>query len=113
MECSELTASTYNLWKNEINSILQSFTSENEFNPYYIQLLKPKMDKYYGKMNFTTVKDCLKEGMVYGVLCAYRLFYVGCSRARKNLAIIINKKDIEQFETKLRDKLVAVGFEVV
>ena len=113
MKCSELTASTYNLWKNEINSILQSFTSENEFNPYYIQLLKPKMDKYYGKMNFTTVKDCLKEGMVYGVLCAYRLFYVGCSRARKNLAIIINKKDIEQFETKLRDKLVAVGFEVV
>lgn len=113
MKCSELTASTYNLWKNEINSILQSFTLENEFNPYYIQLLKPKMDKYYGKMNFTTVKDCLKEGMVYGVLCAYRLFYVGCSRARKNLAIIINKKDIEQFETKLRDKLVAVGFEVV
>lgn len=113
MKCSELTASTYNLWKNEINSILQSFTLENEFNPYYIQLLKPKMDKYYGKMNFTTVKDCLKEGMVYGVLCAYRLFYVGCSRARKNLAIIINKKDIEQFETKLRDKLAAVGFEVV
>ena len=78
---------------------------KNETNPYYIQLLKVKMDKYFGKKNVTNVKECLKEGTVYGPLCAYRLFYVGCSRAKRNLVIMINKKDIEGFEDKLRNKL--------
>jgi len=40
------------------------------------------------------------------------LFYVGCSRARKNLIIIVNKKDIEGFESDLNKKLLACGFEV-
>ena len=70
------------------------------------------MDKYSGKKNVTNVKDCLKEGNVYGSLSAYRLFYVGCSRARKNLIIIVNKKDIEGFESDLNKKLLACGFEV-
>ena len=83
---------------------------KNETNPYYIHLLKLKMDKYFGKKNVTNVKECLKEGMVYGSLCVYRLFYVGCSRAKRNLVIMINKKDIEEIEDKLCNKLVITGF---
>ena len=71
------------------------------------------MDKYFGKKNVTNVKECLKEGTVYGPLCAYRLFYVGCSRAKRNLVIMINKKDIEGFEDKLRNKLMITGFNVL
>ena len=70
-----------------IDEELQAFTKKNETNPYYVQLLKVKMDKYFGKKNVTNVKECLKEGTVYGPLCAYRLFYVGCSRAKRNLVI--------------------------
>lgn len=44
------------------------------------------MDKYFGKKNVTNVKECLKEGTVYGPLCAYRLFYVGCSQCEKKLS---------------------------
>ena len=98
---------TINLYK------IQAFTKKNETNPYYIQLLKVKMDKYFGKKNVTNVKECLKEGTVYGPLCAYRLFYVGCSRAKRNLVIMINKKDIEGFEDKLRNKLMITGFNVL
>lgn len=46
------------------------------------------------------------------MLCAYRLFYVGCSRARKNLAIIISRDDVKSFEMNLCNKLESCGFEV-
>ena len=112
MKCSQLKADTYISVASIIDEELQAFTKKNETNPYYIQLLKVKMDKYFGKKNVTNVKECLKEGTVYGPLCAYRLFYVGCSRAKRNLVIMINKKDIEGFEDKLRNKLMITGFNV-
>lgn len=113
MKCSQLKADTYISVASIIDEELQAFTKKNETNPYYIQLLKIKMDKYFGKKNVTNVKECLKEGTVYGPLCAYRLFYVGCSRAKRNLVIMINKKDIEGFEDKLRNKLMITGFNVL
>ena len=113
MKCSQLKADTYISVASIIDEELQVFTKKNETNPYYIQLLKVKMDKYFGKKNVTNVKECLKEGTVYGPLCAYRLFYVGCSRAKRNLVIMINKKDIEGFEDKLRNKLMITGFNVL
>ena len=113
MKCSQLKADTYISVASIIDEELQAFTKKNETNPYYIQLLKVKMDKYFGKKNVTNVKECLKEGTVYGPLCAYRLFYVGCSRAKRNLVIMINKKDIEDFEDKLRNKLMITGFNVL
>ena len=113
MKCSQLKADTYISVASIIDEELKEFTKKNETNPYYIQLLKVKMDKYFGKKNVTNVKECLKEGTVYGPLCAYRLFYVGCSRAKRNLVIMINKKDIEGFEDKLRNKLMITGFNVL
>lgn len=113
MKCSQLKADTYISVASIIDEELQAFTKKNETNPYYIQLLKVKMNKYFGKKNVTNVKECLKEGTVYGPLCAYRLFYVGCSRAKRNLVIMINKKDIEGFEDKLRNKLMITGFNVL
>ena len=113
MKCSQLKADTYISAASIIDEELRAFINKNEINPYYIQLLKGKMDKYFGKKNVTNVKECLKEGTVYGPLCAYRLFYVGCSRAKRNLVIMINKKDIEGFEDKLRNKLMITGFNVL
>ena len=113
MKCSQLKADTYISAAGIIDEELQIFIKKNETNPYYIQLLKVKMDKYFEKKNVTNVKECLKEGTIYGPLCAYRLFYVGCSRAKRNLVIMINKKDIEGFEDKLRNKLMITGFNVL
>lgn len=113
MKCSQLKADTYISVADIIDEELQTFVKKNEANPYYIQLLKVKMDKYFEKKNVTNVKECLKEGTVYGPLCAYRLFYVGCSRAKRNLVVMINKKDIEGFENRLRNKLIITGFNVL
>ena len=113
MKCSQLKADTYISVVDIIDEELQAFIKKNETNPYYIQLLKVKMNKYFGKKNVTNVKECLREGTVYGPLCAYRLFYVGCSRAKRNLVVMINKKDIEDFEDRLRNKLTTIGFNVL
>lgn len=43
-------------------------------------------------------------------LVAYKLFYVGCSRARKNLSIILDAKKITAFKTELIGKLSQIGF---
>lgn len=113
MKCSQLKSDTYILAASIIDEELQFFIKKNETNPYYIQLLQVKMKKYFEKKNVTNVKECLKEGTVYGPLCAYRLFYVGCSRAKRNLVVMINKKDIEGFEDRLRKKLMITGFNVL
>lgn len=112
MKCSDLKVDTYNGVAKTLDEFLQCFAETFKDNPYFIHLIKPKIDIYYGKKNLINMKNCLKEGMVYGPLCAYRLFYVGCSRSRKNLAIIINKKDIFGFETDLYNKLEKIGFKI-
>lgn len=112
MKCSELKTNSFEEHKEAIDNILQSYISENESNPYYIYLLKESIDKYINKKNVTNARPFLKESIVYGPLCAYRLFYVGCSRARRNLAIMIKKKDINGFENELRTKLIDCGFEI-
>ena len=50
---------------------------------------------------------------MYGVLSAYRLFYVGCSRARKNLTIIVDKNEVSGFELAFVEKAKKSGFNVV
>lgn len=112
MKCADLKADTYSRFSREINNKLDIFTIDNESNSYYVHLLKDKIDKYNSKKNVTNLKACLKENYIYSVLCAYRLFYVGCSRARKNLAIIISRDDVKSFEMNLCKKLESCGFEV-
>lgn len=112
MKCSELNKDSFDEHKGTIEYILQSYISENESNPYYTHLLKDKIDKYNDKKNVTSAKAFLKESIVYGPLCAYRLFYVGCSRARRNLAIMIKKEDIQDFKDELCIKLDNCGFKI-
>ena len=111
-KCSSLNKNTYSRYSDKIDDIIQSYILKNKSNPYYINLLKGKMDEYHIKKNVTAVKNCLKESSISGILSAYRLFYVGCSRARRNLTIIINKNDIANFEGDLKDKLSSCGFDV-
>ena len=81
-------------------------------NDYYSTLLKDTFNEYFTKKNKSKAQACLKENLVYGVLAAYRLFYVGCSRARKNLAILIENSDVDGFKEHLKNKFEDIGFEI-
>lgn len=113
MKCSDMKKEDYVRNKDEIYQKIYLFTQECSENNYFKYLLKEIIDKYLEREGVTNAKNCLKENLVYGSLSAYRLFYVGCSRARKNLSIIIDKRDIIGFEEKLIEKFEKCGFIIV
>jgi len=81
-------------------------------NPIFTQLCKQSYAKYLSNPNVTNAKECFKESQVYGALCAYRLFYVGCSRARRNLTIFIDKNKICSYADSLVNKFISTGFHI-
>lgn len=112
MKISEMKADDYKNNEEIISYRLTEFRDTYRDNDYYIELLKDTFDEYFAKKNKGKAQLCLKENTVYGVLAAYRLFYVGCSRARKNLAIVINNADVISFKERLKNKFEDIGFEV-
>lgn len=91
------------------NKILSEFAKSKLFeeiaSQYYIDYLK--------KQTVGNANKCFKNSTVYGVLSAYRLFYVGCSRARKNLTIIVDKSKIGNFINEFEKKAKFVGFDII
>lgn len=113
MKPSDMKKEDYIGHEDEIYKKLNDFALENYSNSYFINLLQPAFEIYLDKKGVTKAKDCLKENQVYGPLSAYKLFYVGCSRARKNLSIIIDRNDVQGFEEKAVEKFIKSGFNVV
>ena len=112
MKISEIKADDYNRNEAFILEKISEFSDRYRDNDYYIVLLKDACDAYFAKRNKGKAQMCLRENVVYGVLAAYRLFYVGCSRARKNLAIVIDNADVVDFKERLKNKFEDIGFEV-
>lgn len=112
MKISKIKADDYNRNEAFILEKISEFSDRYSDNNYYIVLLKDTYDAYLAKKNKGNAQACLNENAVYGVLSAYRLFYVGCSRARKNLAIIINNADVAGFKEQLIRKFKKIGFEI-
>ena len=62
--------------------------------------------------NATNAKDCFKSTKIKGVLWAYKLFYVGCSRAKENLVIVIDENKIALFRKEFIKRMIGIGFDV-
>jgi len=112
MKCKELKKEQYESARQELTAKLVEFREKHEACGYYKYLLEEYFEKYFSRPGVTSFGKCLNENLVYGALSAYRLFYVGCSRARRNLSIIINLESVKGFENEIRDKFVKCGFEV-
>ncbi len=112
MKIKDLRSETFGDFKDalvaEAEAILQKFTDDIYFN----YLCKEQYTKFLSKPGVTNAKNCFKESTVYGVFSAYKLFYVGCSRARKKLTIIIDRKKIQGDLVKQKNKFVELGFDV-
>lgn len=113
MKCSEMKKENYAPHKEEIYNNVSLFVQQYDKSNYYKYLLQDTMERYLERDGVTNAAKCLNENLVYGSLSAYRLFYVGCSRARKNLTIIIDKTKVAEFEEKLIEKFKWCGFKVV
>lgn len=115
MHVKDLSSETHN--NNETNknilkaasiAMLDRFKNNKIFN----LLCEPFYRTYLDNPTLTNAKACFKESTVYGCLTAYKLFYVGCSRARKNLSIVLDAQKIASFKDALSRKLFRIGFDV-
>jgi len=91
------------------DKILSEFANSKLFE----RIVSKIYDDYLKKQTVGNAKKCFKNSTVYGVLSAYRLFYVGCSRARKNLTIIVDKSKISNFINEFTEKAKMAGFDVI
>lgn len=75
-------------------------------------LLKSDFEKYLEKHNVTAAKNTFKRTKIEGILTAYKLFYVGCSRARMNLIVIVDKNKVSNYEDQFIEKAEWAGFQI-
>lgn len=73
-----------------VSNIMTMFQENNLFN----KLCLLDYQKFISKPNVSNIKKCFNESKVYGILSAYKLFYVGCSRARKDITVLLDSTKI-------------------
>lgn len=115
MPTKDLTADSHN--KNEANKLILKEASEKMLDSFkdnriFELLCKDYYEEYLSKTNVGNAKKCFKDSTVYGVLVAYKLFYVGCSRSRKNLTIVVDESKIDGFKDEFIEKVKTIGFYV-
>lgn len=107
---SNLKAAEYKLNNIKILSMVKEYIEENKDSIYYQVLLEKDINDYLLSDNLTKFKSAIKENKLSGVITAYKLFYVGCSRARKILYIYVKEDMIKDFKSRFIDKMKNIGF---
>lgn len=97
----------------DIENRILTLISKFEDNILFEKICLEDYQNYLGNPIVTKFKKCFNENKVYGILSAYKLFYVGCSRARRNLTIFIEESKINDFKDKLIEKFSIIGFDIV
>lgn len=101
------TYKNYLIHKSE--EIVKHFADNKIFYVNY----KSLYENYLSKQSCANAKKCFNENVVANVLSAYKLFYVGCSRARKNLTVLVDESKLDGFKDNFINKVISVGFEVI
>ena len=81
--------------------------------PFFDLYFKNTYENYIAKQTIANLKKCFRGKDAIAILNAYKLFYVGCSRARKNLTILLDKNKIQDFKDAFVKRAKYVGFEIV
>lgn len=98
--------------KDDIINCVNEFAKIFQTNQYYTYILKDKISEFLRNSNLSNLRKYVKKNEVRGIVNAYRLFYVGCSRAKEKLVVIIQKEVAEETGNKLYNKMKTCGFEV-
>lgn len=110
---SELKKGTYIANEEMIKAKLHTVFDRFKDDPYFQFIYGADYESYFSKPGVTKAKDCLKDNAVYGILSAYKLFYVGCSRARKNLTILLDCSKIQGNYELQKKRFEEMGFQVI
>ncbi|HDR7632559.1 TPA: ATP-dependent helicase [Bacillus mycoides] len=102
----------YNEQCEEIIISLKNSLTQNEilYKEFFIEVF----EVFEAKKTVTAFKECIKSvNRLEGVLLAYKLFYVGCSRAKEKLNVYVCYNGIQKFEEEFTAVMEEIGFEVV
>lgn len=112
---ADLNKTTYPNYESELKVRAGNLLEEFSSNVLFTEICSDAYKQFLEKPGVTKVKACFKISPVLGILTAYKLFYVGCSRARKNLTVILDankvKKSLGTTE-KILKKFKDIGFSV-
>lgn len=92
----------------EVQRTIEVFSGSALFRGVYSDVFKSYLDK----PNVSNAKKLFKISAVEGLVSAYKLFYVGCSRAKKELDVIVDSTKIPNL-ADVQKMFEELGFEVV
>ena len=113
IKLSELKKDTYNQYVNSLNELLQSLNQKYNNNVYYNFFFSDAYASYLSRPGVTKFNNAVKINNIFGTLIAYKLFYVGCSRAKKILKVIVERSKIDSFYNEFKTKMQQLGFDII
>ncbi len=112
VDVSKLNKETFPASAETITAQARIIANELSESGLFVELYGESYDAYLKRPGVTNAKKLFGLSAIEGVLAAYRLFYVGCSRARSELDIVIPQKEVTDVQAT-SEKLRQLGFEVV
>lgn len=112
MKINDLNADRFNTHKNYLKGVASSMMKIFQENDLFNRLCLQDYQIFISRPNVTNAKKCFKESQVYGILSAYKLFYVGCSRARKDITVLLDSNKIKGNMDLQIQKFEQLGFKV-
>ena len=113
IKLSELKKDTYNQYVNSLNELLQSLNQKYNNNVYYNFFFSDAYASYLSRPGVTKFNNAVKINNIFGTLIAYKLFYVGCSRAKEILKVIVERSKIDSFYNEFKTKVQQLGFDII
>ena len=110
---SELKKEIYVANEEVIREKLHTVFDRFKDDPYFQFIYGAAYKSYFSKPGVTKARDCLKGNTAYSILSAYKLFYVGCSRARRNLTILLDSSKIKGNLELQKKRFEEIGFQVI
>lgn len=111
VDISELKAPTFPLAEKSITVEAQGIVDAFGGSPLFSELYGPVFNSYLSKPGVTNAKKLFSLSAIEGLLSAYRLFYVGCSRAKSELDVVIPSSEVSDVHATA-EKLRRLGFEI-
>lgn len=97
---NDFNAELRDSYQDSFNLILDKYKDSD-----YFRILKSEKDYSNKKLVLSDLKEIFSYKKVNNVLTAYKLFYVGCSRAKKDLVVLVEKSMIDNFDEDFRNKM--------
>ena len=113
IKLSELKKDTYNQYVNSLNELLQNLNQKYNNNVYYNFFFSDAYASYLSCPGVTKFNNAVKINNIFGTLIAYKLFYVGCSRAKEILKVIVERSKIDSFYNEFKTKMQQLGFDII